>query len=41
MTCVDTIVHEAEKMTDQQLREVLAMAKGMDAANRINQEQSA
>ena len=38
---VDSIVQEANGLPEQQLREVLAMVKGMDAANKINQEQGA
>lgn len=41
MCSIDTIIHEAQNLSDQQLREVLAMAKGMDAANRMNQQQGA
>lgn len=41
MCVTDNIISETMKLTEQQLREVLAMAKGMDAANKINQEQSA
>lgn len=37
----DIILTEAKELSDLQLREVLAMAKGMDAANRIAQEQGA
>ena len=39
--CLNAILSEAQKLPDQNLREILAMAKGMDAANKINQEQSA
>ena len=41
MCVTDNIISETMKLSEQQLREVLAMAKGMDAANKINQEQGA
>ena len=41
MELLDSIKSEASKLSETQLREVLAMAKGMDAANKINQDQSA
>ena len=41
MTKLKEIIREAEKLPEQQLREALAMAKGMDAANRIAQERGA
>lgn len=41
MNPVEKIVHEAEKLPTQQLREIMAMVKGMDAANRIAQERGA
>ena len=41
MTFLDEIVSASHDLPEQQLREVLAMAKGMDAANKINQEQGA
>ena len=39
MKPLDTIIREAEKLSVQQLREALAMAKGMDAANKIREEE--
>ena len=39
MMPIEDIAREASKLTDQELREALAMAKGMDAANKLNQEQ--
>lgn len=41
MTPLENIIAEASNLQDQQLCELLAMAKGMDAANRIAQEQGA
>lgn len=42
MKTIDKIEREAQKLTVEQLREALSMAKGMDAANKIaKQEQSA
>lgn len=39
--CIDDIIRDAAELNDQQLREALAMAKGMDAANKIAKEQGA
>lgn len=36
----DEITNAIHNLSEQQLREVLALVKGMDAANKINQEQS-
>lgn len=41
MNLLNNITTEASKLSEAQAREILAMAKGMDAANKINQEQSA
>lgn len=41
MDTAEIIMIEAEKLNDSEWREVLAMAKGMDAANQISQEQGA
>ena len=37
--CLDNIRAEAGKISDEQLREALAMAKGMDAANKIREQE--
>ena len=37
MAPLDTIIQEAASLSEQQLRETVAMAKGMDAANQLNQ----
>ena len=39
MSTAEMIADEAKELTEQQLREILAMAKGMDAANRIQKEE--
>lgn len=41
MNHLEAMISEAQKLSDQQLREALAMAKGMDAANRIREERGA
>ena len=38
MDTTELIMMEAENLNDSQWFEILAMAKGMEAANRINQE---
>ena len=35
MSHLDSIISEAAKLSEQQLREALAMATGMDAANKL------
>ncbi len=37
----EEIINAIRNLSEQQLREVLAMVRGMDAANKINQEQGA
>ena len=41
MTPLENIVTEVRTLSDSQLCELLAMAKGMDAANKITQIQGA
>lgn len=40
MTALEEIIFEASTLPDQQLREVIAMAAGMEAANQISKEQA-
>ena len=39
MSSLETIINDAKALPESQLREILAMAKGMDAANKIAEEQ--
>lgn len=41
METIDNIIKEAQKLSDQQLREVLAMAKGMDVSNKLQRDRGA
>lgn len=41
MSNLDTIITEARKISEAQAAEVLAMAKGMDAAHKIEQARGA
>ena len=41
MNPLDKIILDAQSLPEQQIREILAMAKGMDAANKIAEEQGA
>ena len=37
MDSIEILMKEASKLSDPQRREIVAMAKGMDAANQLNQ----